>query len=871
MADATVMKIALAGLLHDVGKFAQRANLEKVFPEIIENYDEFCPVKDGHHGYLHAAHTAFFIEQYIPERLFDKTELYNGARHHKNSRGDIYKEADMLSAGMDRSVYEHDEGKSYKEARLHSIFDLIELQYMIRDKKGQFKSKWTLPLAPMGENPGKEIFPYLDETISRDLSEISYEKLWQQFVEEVEQIEGSSPAAWFHEIYWLLEKYTSRIPSATNVFPDISLFDHSRTTAALASLLHLAGNSAKGKFLLYGGDITGIKNYIYKISQGQGTGGIAKRLRGRSFTVSMLAEVFARYVCRLFGLTIANINFCGGGNLEILLPDTPEARNLLAEFEKDANTWLIETFQGELGYVGACVDLSADDLRNDRYAHRREELGDALGIAKLQKYHTNFQEDGFWIEKDEESERVTACPSCAIRLKSHAEDVCDACSRDREVGSFMPKARYLVFSASIDKVTHSASVQIPFGRFGSVLLCENYHEKGNKQSPSDIVYRITGDASEGKAFYRLGAVLPVAMEKIQLETEADEYEDGTVHAGQVLSFTTLAQMAAGDKRIGVLKMDVDNLGQVFSIGLGGEGAGANLGADRLRSVSRLATLSREMTVFFSSRVNGACEEIFQKWREDDANLWPWKDKVRNIFYLVFSGGDDLAVIGPWDRIIELAGEIRQQFKDYTCHNPNLSISAGIYICKPKEPIGFTMNKAEEALGEAKKKGRNRITVMGETMVWAREDEKSRIFQEELAWAYPGSQFEEEEIITEKVYQQGSTKPDEVTTLTFAELREFASELDAALRSGGISRRLPQHFITASHTFFRRKYDDEQDRVVEEANFMVIPYLLYNLERNASETARQKLKARLITTGDTPAYVRQAYFPCKSVLMKSRKS
>lgn len=59
MTDVTVMKFALAGLLHDVSKFAQRANLEKVYPEIIANYDEFCPMmKGGWHGYLHAAHTA---------------------------------------------------------------------------------------------------------------------------------------------------------------------------------------------------------------------------------------------------------------------------------------------------------------------------------------------------------------------------------------------------------------------------------------------------------------------------------------------------------------------------------------------------------------------------------------------------------------------------------------------------------------------------------------------------------------------------------------------------------------------------------------------------------------------------------------------
>jgi len=119
MADATVIKIALTGLLHDIGKLAQRANLEKVYPEIIANNDEFCPpLGNGMHCYHHAAYTAFFITKYIPEGLFDKGELYNGAGHHKSPRRDIYKEADILSTGMERFDTEAREGKLVPQQNL---------------------------------------------------------------------------------------------------------------------------------------------------------------------------------------------------------------------------------------------------------------------------------------------------------------------------------------------------------------------------------------------------------------------------------------------------------------------------------------------------------------------------------------------------------------------------------------------------------------------------------------------------------------------------------------------------------------------------------------------------------------------------------
>ena len=86
-----IYEIALGGLLHDIGKLMQRAGLEKDYPEIKNNYGLFCPPN----GYFHAAHTAYFIDHFIPDGLFpdNKAELYNAARHHISVQGDIYNES----------------------------------------------------------------------------------------------------------------------------------------------------------------------------------------------------------------------------------------------------------------------------------------------------------------------------------------------------------------------------------------------------------------------------------------------------------------------------------------------------------------------------------------------------------------------------------------------------------------------------------------------------------------------------------------------------------------------------------------------------------------------------------------------------------
>ena len=241
--DETVYKIALGGLLHDIGKFMQRAELEKEFAEIKNNYDGFCPVgQDGRYGYLHAAHTAYFVEKFVPENILiktDKMELYNAARHHKNPAGDIYREADCLSAGMERYADEKDSDR-YKKVRLHSIFDAVELQYAIRDKDNHLNSRWRYRRAGFSGSNSDVLYPVMDdETEKMADSALSYRELWDEFEKELEIINRQDNLeTYFNELYWLIEKYTWCIPSATNVFPDISLFDHLKTTASIASCFY---------------------------------------------------------------------------------------------------------------------------------------------------------------------------------------------------------------------------------------------------------------------------------------------------------------------------------------------------------------------------------------------------------------------------------------------------------------------------------------------------------------------------------------------------------------------------------------------------------------------------------------------------------
>ena len=103
--------IALAGLLHDIGKFMQRAETKVISLEA--NKKTFCPHNGNYYGYVHAAYTASFFEDVLNFDIVNNNLLRFAANHHKTSEKNekIIMDADRLSSGMERIT----EDKDYSE------------------------------------------------------------------------------------------------------------------------------------------------------------------------------------------------------------------------------------------------------------------------------------------------------------------------------------------------------------------------------------------------------------------------------------------------------------------------------------------------------------------------------------------------------------------------------------------------------------------------------------------------------------------------------------------------------------------------------------------------------------------------------------
>jgi CRISPR-associated protein Csm1 len=598
----------------------------------------------------------------------------------------------------------------------------------------------------------------------------TYGIIWERFANKVKSLGKYQPTD-FATLFYILKEFGSLIPSATpweedeynRVISDISIFDHSKATCAIAAclkqfseeelsnddlsqmvsilqphnekedvsqemeILRSSGVTDKKLFVLLRADVAGIQKFIYSITKAE-TKGTSKKLRGRSYYVSILTDVISDWIIRNTHLPVTNILFCGGGRFDILLPRCNEVTARLKNLRNDLEDWLLKKFFGDLSIQIITVDLSPRDFFDFGKVYRDAE--DKLIEAKRRKFEGMIERDGFF----KSAERVEdLCNSCLLTPVKKGEE-CELCRSQREIiGSNLPRTDFISFVYGEHKT--SDKQKISYDRFGLTVFLQDKSGVdqllANNREPEIVIYRLNPKFKEndgldflndnlGKkpvsfGYKFLGNSAPLALKDCQILPPPKE----PIKEGEVLDFEEIAALSQGAKYLGILKMDVDYLGLLFSLGI------------EQASISRISTLSGNFELFFNAWLNEICEEITKKWNESLLDDDPKKGLVNRLFYIVYSGGDDLFIIGPWDKIIELAGDIYKDFRKYTCQNTNITISGGILLVKPQFPIHRFSQLVTEELDKSKHdadtksdsgvKEKNRITLFGETVEWVNGD------------------------------------------------------------------------------------------------------------------------------------------------------
>jgi len=644
-------KLTLAAFLHDIGKFAQRA--DATLTKDIKFYN-----------YAHAAFSAEMLERYKDIFGLSDEEIDFSAMHHnlKENMDDEYwiiAAADRLASGFEREVFKDynetsREFESFKEQRLKSIFDESK-EYKI-DK-----------LSP------KNIF----STNERG----SYKKLWKEFLEDLRKIKDKKA------IDYLYKKYTTFIPSSTSfklknyapVKANIPLYDHSKTTAIFASVIaklvekgdksvidyYKYGkkeNYEKNSFLLVAGDFFGIQNFIFDRVKAKYA---SKMLRAKSAYVEILTRIAAYYIVKKAKISDFAIISMSAGKFEILLPNFDEIKKTLKEIKKEFDEFFYKEFFATTGIGLVWVECGIKDFirveEKDEvpYKKLRKRIADEIELMKLNKFESI---EKFIFEYDKDINNANLCEFCEIRKGKQKDEyiICDKCEEYVKIGKNLARGKFLSISLG--------------EKFSDFKISFDFDKKG------DYVFDISKD-DEFRGYEKWEISSYVAT-----VDDLNEFEKAIVESRDILTFEDLAKLSVidgiEDKRkrgveaIGVFKGDVDFMGN-FIQGLDERAKKINVTA----SFSKFNFFSRLMNYFFS---------VYAPYL--------MKTKYKKI-YTIFAGGDDIYIVGSWDEVSKFIKEFRNDFIRF-CEN-QMKLSGGFVVTKPNKPINFISRVVEEAESEAK--------------------------------------------------------------------------------------------------------------------------------------------------------------------------
>ena len=685
-------------LLHDIGKVCYRAMNKRI---------------------NHSKLGGDFLEQYLKSN--EETErLLNCVRYHhkdylqkakldKNDLAYIVYEADNIASGMDRRENEGEEKGFDPKLNLDSIFSVF-----YSDKEIQVANKYPLIYKDINKSFN---YPRTDISLATNSNyEALLNKIKSHFItKDISQIS-------INQLLQIIEEGFSYVPSSTNRAEvcDISLYVHSKITSAVASCMKLyfdeqqiqdykkyCFNSGSKIFrnekiyLLVSGDISGIQDFIYTIP----SKGALKTLRGRSLYIDLLLEEFIDEYLEQIGLSRANVLYSGGGHFYILAPNIEDIKKSIDKLQAKMNRWLIENIGINLYLAIGTAECSANNLmKSEAQGNLFAIVNKKLKDDKTIRYSKDedFLEYIFNVEKEEDTAKkeCNICHNLVDKLwkyNSDEEIACEFCLNLYKLGQDI-LTQDLVFVISEEKIDGGIKI---FGKDKNLYMYAVNIE--------DI------DMFKGKIL-RIYSKNNLLESDLSIRLYLADYSAKNEN-DEVMTFDDLAKSSCktdkGIKRLGVLRLDIDDLGIAFSSGFVSD---KDKIEDNLRyaTLSRYADLSKDISMFFKVAINKICAG-------DLTGCVDFEEKAFNIFgiakapkrkvNIIYAGGDDLFLVGAWDEVLEVAIDINRAFKQFT--NGKLTLSAGMAMFSPTYPISKMAEIAGLLVQMSKnRKDKNSIALFG---------------------------------------------------------------------------------------------------------------------------------------------------------------
>lgn len=713
--NGEVYSAALAGLLHDVGKFAQRA---------------------GWRSGKHAEVGGEFVRQHVPRQWRD--QLYPVMGHHDKPlptyATKVVALADRLSAG------ERADEESAQPRQLLSIFCRLEAE----GQQAPEKRYWPLRTLKMDK---KTLFP--QPRWEEDAVRQAYKDLWKDFEQKAAQLgrahaETGHVQVYLESLLLLMQQHCWCVPAAYyRSLPDVSVYDHSRMTAALAACLSGTAEETLERWLsnprqgdttalLVGGDISGVQDFIYTIT----ARGATSALRGRSFYLQLLTEIMVRFVLRELGLPITNLIYQGGGAFYLLARPGDAAR--LAEIQRKVSRILLAHHRGDVYLALAWRPLRGADFYGGGVSAMWTALGEALQEAKQHRFGELGDEiEALFAPQGVGGSEEKQCQACG---REHQDTMltgddngvrkCPPCLSYEELGDGLRRADYLWLAEDDPASLSSDPLAATPGGWNEVLAAFGYRggvaeklTEGTGTHPR-LILALKDEALDGlepDGRTAVGRRFLVNVTPIITQAEIDILQGKIADlpaAGSVKPFAVMEAQSTGIKRLGVLRMDVDDLGKLFSEGFVLHHEDGK--AERIATLTRVASLSFAVSLYFEGwveRIAAALNEHARKGNQEGDAL-----------YSVYSGGDDLFFVGAWDVVVELACRVRRDLTDFAAGHPGIHACAGIALVGGKYPLYQAAQDAGAAERSAKslkwhdgerERSKDAVNFLGRTLPWIR--------------------------------------------------------------------------------------------------------------------------------------------------------
>lgn len=608
--------------------------------------------------------------------------------------------ADNIAAAADRRKTDREDAGFEKTMPLQSVFNILKGNHQeFYYRPGMLKAGTGISF------PQKEKIPF-------DAS--FYSQVMHEITDNLKNLDWS--AEYVNSLLEVLEATLSYVPSSTakDELADISLYDHVKMTAAIACCIYCylqeKGYSDYRKvllkeaenfyhqevFLLFSMDISGIQDFIYTIVPEHAL----KTLRARSFYLEIMMEHMIDCLLEKLELSRANLLYCGGGHAYFLLPNTGKAREEVDQFLEDQKHWFLKHFKTALYIAGGYAACSSRTLQNKpegSYSKLFRMVGAAISEKKSRRYPA---EDIIKLNHSSVSDYSRECKVCKNLAPVNENGLCAVCEQ-------------------IEKL----SQKILYSEFFTVLKGEDEDKLPLPENDS----LVSDDADSLKRRMESDAYFVRSYGKNKQFTGkhiASKIWVGDYTIGQ--SFQELASQAKGIDRIGILRADVDNLGETFVSGF--ENRENN---SRYVTISRTAALSRQLSLFFKHHINWILSH--PEFSLDGSE----KKKCRSAV-IIYSGGDDVFLAGAWNEVIELAVDLRRNLERYT--QGTLTISAGIGIYPDKYPIHAIAEEVGRMEEESKHlPGKNAVTLLED----GKEHDEPGTERKISDGTYPWKVFEED--------------------------------------------------------------------------------------------------------------------------------